>query len=53
MDIQTRKINFVQEFRFVIVKNYKIIYWVDYEYNIVNISMIDDAMQDPARMNKI
>ncbi len=32
-----------QEFRFLIIKNYKIIYWIDYEYNIINISMVSDT----------
>jgi plasmid stabilization system protein ParE len=42
-----------QEFRFIIVKNYKIIYWVDYEFSIINISMVFDTRQDPKQILKI
>ena len=42
----------IQEFRFVIVKNYKIIYWIDYEFNIINISMVFDARQNPNKIIK-
>jgi len=40
------------EFRFVIVKNYKIIYWIDYEFRIVNISMVFDTRKNPELINK-
>lgn len=46
-------INRPQEFRFVIVKNYKIIYWIDYEFSIVNIATIFDTRQNPKKINKI
>jgi plasmid stabilization system protein ParE len=42
-----------QEFRFVIVKNYKIIYWIDYEFNIVNIGIVFDTRQNPKKIRKI
>jgi len=42
-----------QDFRFVIVKNYKIIYWVDYKFNIVNITMVFDTRQNPKRIIKV
>jgi plasmid stabilization system protein ParE len=41
-----------QEFRFIMVKNYKIIYWIDYEFQIINISMVFDTRQDPKHINK-
>jgi plasmid stabilization system protein ParE len=41
-----------QEFRFIIVKNYKIIYWVDYEFGIINISMVFDTRQNPKQISK-
>ena len=31
------------EFQFLRVKNYKIIYWIDYEFNVINISMVIDT----------
>ncbi len=42
-----------QEFRFVIVKNYKIIYWIDYEFSIVNIATVFDTRQNPKKISKI
>jgi len=41
-----------QEFRFILVKNYKIIYWIDYEFQIINISMVFDTRQDPQYIKK-
>ena len=41
-----------QEFRFIIVKNYKIIYWIDYEVNIIFISIIFDTRQNPKKISK-
>ena len=42
-----------QEFRFLIVKNYKVIYWIDYEFNIINISTVFDTRQNPKKISKI
>ena len=42
-----------QEFRFVIVKNYKIIYWIDYDFSIVNIAIVFDTRQNPKKIRKI
>lgn len=42
-----------QEFRFLIIKNYKIIYWIDYEFNIINISMVFDSRQNPSKLAKV
>lgn len=42
-----------QDFRFIILKNYKIIYWVDYEFGIINISMVFDTRQNPHNIKKI
>ena len=41
-----------QEFRFVIVKNYKIIYWIDYEFSIINIATVFDTRQNPIKIRK-
>jgi len=46
-------LNRPQEFRFVVVKNYKIIYWIDYEFNIINIATIFDTRQNPKKISKI
>jgi plasmid stabilization system protein ParE len=42
-----------QEFRFLVVKNYKIIYWIDYEFNLIYISMVFDTRQNPKRIIKV
>jgi len=42
-----------QEFRFIIVKNYKIIYWIDFEFNIINVSMVFDTRQNPVKIEKV
>jgi plasmid stabilization system protein ParE len=41
-----------QEFRFITVKNYKILYWVDYTVSIVSISMVFDTRQNPNKISK-
>lgn len=43
----------LHEFRFVTVRNYKIIYWVDYEYNIVYIATVFDTRQNPQKISKV
>jgi toxin ParE1/3/4 len=42
-----------QDFRFLIIKNYKVIYWIDYKFNIINVSMIFDTRQNPDKIDKI
>ena len=42
-----------QEFRFIIVKNYKIIYWIDYEFNIVYIATVFDTRQNPKQIKEV
>jgi plasmid stabilization system protein ParE len=41
------------EFRFLVVKNYKIIYWIDYEFSLIYISMVFDTRQNPKRIIKV
>jgi plasmid stabilization system protein ParE len=42
-----------QDFRFLIIKNYKIIYWIDYKFNIVNVSLVFDTRQNPEKIHKV
>jgi len=42
-----------QEFRFIIVNNYKIIYWIDYDFSIINISVVFDTRQNPKQIKGI
>ena len=41
------------EFRFLVVKNFKIIYWIDYEFNLIYISMVFDTRQNPKKIIKV
>jgi plasmid stabilization system protein ParE len=41
------------EFRFLKVRNYKIIYWIDYEYNIVYVATVFDTRQNPQKISKV
>jgi plasmid stabilization system protein ParE len=43
----------LQEFRFVTAKNYKIIYWLDYEFNIVYVASVFDTRQNPKKISKV
>jgi len=42
-----------QEFRFIIIKNYKIIYWIDSDFQIIHISLIFDTRQNPKAIKKL
>ena len=42
-----------QEFRYLLFKNYKIIYWINYHKNQVEISDIFDTRQNPIKMKSI
>jgi addiction module RelE/StbE family toxin len=45
--------NRLQDFRFLIIKNYKIIYWIDYKFNIINVSTVFDTRQNPDKIDKV
>lgn len=40
-------------FRYLVFKNYKIIYWINYDYNRIEIANVFDTRQDPLKMDKI
>lgn len=42
----------VQEFRFLIYKNFKIIYWYNIEKNQIEISDIFDTRQNPIKLKR-
>ncbi len=44
--------NSVQKFRYLVYKNYKIIYWVNRERNQVEISDIFDTRQNPIKIKR-
>ena len=41
-----------QEFRYIVFKNYKIIYWINYQKNRIEISDIFDTRQNPIKMKR-
>lgn len=41
-----------QEFRFLVHKNYKIIYWINFKFNRVEIANVFDTRQDPKKINE-
>jgi plasmid stabilization system protein ParE len=43
----------VQEYRYLVFKNYKIIYWVDDVNKIVWVSHVFDTRQNPLKLNQI
>jgi plasmid stabilization system protein ParE len=43
----------IQEFRFIILKSYKVIYWIDYELNVINIATVFDTRQNPEKIRKV
>jgi plasmid stabilization system protein ParE len=42
-----------QEFRYLVFKNYKIIYWLNKERNRIEISDVFDTRQNPVKMKKV
>ncbi len=42
-----------QEFRYLVLKNYKIIYWINHKENLVVISDIFDTRQNPTKIQKV
>lgn len=41
-----------KEFRYIIFKNYKIVYWINHEFNRIEIANIFDTRQDPEKLNQ-
>ena len=41
-----------EKFRYLIYKNYKIIYWVNHEFNRVEIANVFDTRQDPEKIEQ-
>jgi plasmid stabilization system protein ParE len=42
-----------QEFRFIVIKNYKIIYSIDTEFHIIYVSSVFDTRQNPKAIEKL
>lgn len=41
-----------QEFRYLVFKNYKIVYWINYEFGRIEIANVFDTRQDPKKINE-
>ena len=42
-----------QNFRYLVYKNYKIVYWINYEFNRIEIVNVFDTRQDPRKINEM
>lgn len=42
-----------QKFRYLVFKNYKIIYWINKDLNRIEIANVFDTRQDPQKINEI
>lgn len=42
-----------EEFRFIVSKNYKILYWIDFNQQSVFISMVFDTRQNPEKIRSL
>ena len=41
-----------QEFRYLVYKNYKIVYWINYEFSRIEIANVFDTRQNPEKINE-
>lgn len=41
-----------QEFRYLLFKNYKIVYWINYDFKRIEITNVFDTRQDPQKINE-
>ncbi|MBJ6369164.1 type II toxin-antitoxin system RelE/ParE family toxin [Snuella sedimenti] len=41
-----------QEFRYLVFKNYKIVYWINYDFRRIEIANVFDTRQDPDKINE-
>ena len=41
-----------QEFRYLLFKNYKIVYWINYDFRRIEIANVFDTRQDPDKINE-
>lgn len=41
-----------QEFRYLVFKNYKIVYWINYDFKRIEIANVFDTRQDPDKIDE-
>jgi len=41
-----------QEFRYLVFKNYKIVYWINSDFKRIEIANVFDCRQDPVKINE-
>ena len=42
-----------EEFRYLIYKNYKIVYWINYDFNRIEVANVFDTRQNPIKMDEV
>ena len=50
--IETSLTHRIQEFRYLIFKNYKVLYWINYEFKRIEIVNVFDTRQNPERIHE-
>lgn len=41
-----------QEFRYLVFKNYKFVYWINFDFNRIEIANVFDTRQDPQKISE-
>lgn len=41
-----------QQFRYLVYKNYKIVYWINYKAELIEIANVFDTRQDPEKIDE-
>ena len=42
-----------QQFRYLVFKNYKIVYWINYDFGRIEIANVFDTRQEPEKIQEI
>jgi len=50
--VESNLLNKKQEFRYLIFKNYKIVYWINYKYKRIEIANVFDCRQNPNKIQE-
>jgi len=51
--IEIRLKNRKQKFRYLVFQNYKIVYWINFEFKRIEIVNVFDTRQDPEKINEL
>ncbi|MFD2698614.1 type II toxin-antitoxin system RelE/ParE family toxin [Mesonia sediminis] len=50
--VETSLKHIEREFRYLVFKNYKIVYWINYDFKRIEIANVFDTRQDPDKINE-